>query len=195
FAKDNTIKQPENTIENKNVAASQTGVQNIEKEMTVVDGKKKDQKTKSILPKKIPIVAQNAATDTNSDFYQKTGIARRSATHRDDEISDKAVLKTNIADMVGLSANNYAVGTFGGISNLQITVSNHSVYPLDLVVVEVQYVQANKKIFKTENVYFHNVGAGSALMQEAPKSPRGIKVQYKIAVINSKDSGVSYSGN
>jgi hypothetical protein len=192
---ENTVKQPDNTIENKNVTASQTDIQNIKKEITPVDDKKKEQKTKNILPKKIPILSQSAATDTNSDYYQKTGVARRSSTHRDDEISDKAVLKTNIADMVGLSANTYSVGTFGGISNLQITVSNHSVYPLDLVVVEVQYVQANKKIFKTENIYFHNVGAGSALMQEAPKSPRGIKVQYKIAVINSKDSGLSYSGN
>jgi hypothetical protein len=190
---DNSTK--DNTIENKNVAASQTDLQNSKKESTTFEDKKPVQKTKNILPKKIPIVAQAAATDTNSDFYQKTGVARRSATHRTDEISDKVVLKTNIADMVGLTANNYSVGTFGGISNLQITVSNHSVYPLDLVVVEVHYVQANKKIFKTENVYFHNVGAGSALMQEAPKSPRGIKVQYKIAVINSKDSGLSYSGN
>jgi hypothetical protein len=185
--KDNTVKQLENTIENKNIAASQTGIQSIKKEP--------EQKTKNNLPKKIPIVSQNAATDTSSESYQKTGVARRSATHRTDEISDKAVLRTNIADMIGLTANNYSVGTFGGISNLQITVSNHSVYPLDVVVVEVQYVQANKKIFKTENLYFHNVGAGSALMQEAPKSPRGIKVQYKIAVINSKDSGLSYSGN
>ena len=192
----NTVKQPENTIANKNiVAVAQTDLQNIKKEATPLDEKKKELKTKSILPKKIPILSQSAATDTNSDYYQKTGVSRRSATHRDDEISDKAVLKTNIADMVGLTANTYTVGTFGGISNLQITVSNHSVYPLDLVVVEVQYVQANKKIFKTENIYFHNVGAGSALMQEAPKSPRGIKVQYKIAVINSKDSGLSYSGN
>jgi len=86
------------------------------------------------------------------------------------------------------------VGTFGGISDLQITVSNRSLYPLDLVVVEVQYIQSNKKIFKTENLYFHNIGAGAALMEEAPKSPRGVKVQCRLALINSKELGLAYTG-
>ena len=86
------------------------------------------------------------------------------------------------------------MGTFGGINDLQLTVTNRSIYPLDVVVVEVQYIQANKKVYRTENLYFRNIGAGSALMQEAPKSSRGIKVQYKIITISSKDLGLSYSG-
>jgi hypothetical protein len=61
-------------------------------------------------------------------------------------------------------------------------------------VVEVQYIQSNKKIYKTENLYYRGIGAGSALMQEAPKSSRGIRVQYKITMINSKELGLSYSG-
>jgi hypothetical protein len=75
-----------------------------------------------------------------------------------------------------------------------VTVTNGSAYPLDLVVVEVQYIQANKKTYKTENLYFHSIGAGAALMQEAPKSSRGIKVQYKITMINSKELGLTESG-
>jgi hypothetical protein len=106
----------------------------------------------------------------------------------------KELVKNNIADYVALSGNNYSVGTFGGISDLQLTVSNKSIYPLDLVVVEVQYIQSNKKIFKTENLYFRNIGAGSALMEEAPKSSRGVKVQYKITIINSKELGLAYTG-
>ena len=106
----------------------------------------------------------------------------------------KELVKNNIADYVSLSGNNYSVGTFGGISELQLTVSNKSVYPLDLVVVEIQYIQSNKKIFKTETLYFRNIGAGSALMEEAPKSSRGVKVQYKITLINSKELGLAYSG-
>jgi hypothetical protein len=105
----------------------------------------------------------------------------------------KDAIRNNIGDYVFLSANKYSVGTFGGISELQLTVSNRSVYPLDLVVVEVQYIQSNKKIFKTENLYFHSVGGGSALMQEAPSSPRGVKVQYRITIINSKDLGLAYT--
>jgi hypothetical protein len=105
-----------------------------------------------------------------------------------------ASAKANIASQVSVGANGYTVGTFGGINDLQVTVTNRSAYPLDLVVVEVQYIQANKKIYKTENLYFRGIGAGSALMQEAPKSSRGIKVSYKITMINSKELGLSYSG-
>jgi hypothetical protein len=106
----------------------------------------------------------------------------------------KDLIKNNIGEYVTLSGNSYSVGTFGGISDLQLTVSNKSVYPLDLVVVEVQYIQSNKKIFKTENLYFRNIGAGSALMEEAPRSSRGVKVQYKITLINSKELGLAYTG-
>jgi len=69
-------------------------------------------------------------------------------------------------------------------------VTNRSAYLLDLVVVEVQYIQANKKVFRTENLYFRGIGAGSALMLEAPKSSRGIKVQYNVTTVNSRELGI-----
>ncbi len=128
-------------------------------------------------------------------------VVHREAVHRADSeekpeagADREASVKANIASQVSVGANGYTVGTFGGINDLQVTVTNRSVYPLDLVVVEVQYIQANKKVYKTENLYFRGIGAGSALMQEAPKSSRGIKVSYKITMINSKDLGLSYSG-
>jgi hypothetical protein len=106
---------------------------------------------------------------------------------------DKEAVKNNIFEYLSLSNNKYYVGTFGGISDVQITVNNRSLYPLDLVVVEVRYIQTNKKLFKTENVYFKNIDPGSFLVQEAPKSSRGIKIEYRITLINSKELGLSYS--
>ena len=102
-------------------------------------------------------------------------------------------IKNNIEDYVSLSASKFNVGTFVGISDLQLTVSNTSPFTLDLVVVEVQYIQSNKKIFKTENLYYRSVGAGAAIMEEAPKSSRGVKVKYRITIISSKNNGISYS--
>jgi len=121
------------------------------------------------------------------------------ATQKIARAAESAVLakenvKNNIINYVGITGNKYNVGTFGGISDLQLTISNKSLYPLDLVMVEVQYIQSNKKVFKRENLYFRNIGAGSALMQEAPKSSRGVSVQYRITVINSKELGLSYTG-
>lgn len=147
-------------------------------------------------PKALMASASKAFVKDSATAMTTLPIVQREASHRTDAaegVTDKDALKPNIANLVSVSANGYVVGTFGGISDLQLTVSNHSTFPLDLVVVEVQYIQANKKVFKTESLNFHNIGAGSALMLEAPKTPRGIKVQYRIKLINSKESGLSYS--
>jgi hypothetical protein len=139
---------------------------------------------------------QPAATTPKDSSLLATPAVHRESSHRSDlsvEKVDKDVIRNNLSNLVSLGASGYTVGTFGGISGLQLTVSNRSVYALDLVVVEVQYIQANKKVFKTENLYFRGIAPGSALMQEAPKSSRGIKIQYKITLVNSKEPGLSYS--
>ncbi|MBN9384886.1 MAG: hypothetical protein J0H74_29290 [Chitinophagaceae bacterium] len=139
---------------------------------------------------------QLSVTAPKDSALPATPSVHRETSHRTElsvEKVDKDVIRNNLSNLVSLGASGYTVGTFGGISDLQLTVSNHSVYSLDLVVVEVQYIQANKKVFKTENLYFRGIAPGSALMQEAPKSSRGIKVQYKITLVNSKELGLSYS--
>ncbi|HXO74477.1 MAG TPA: hypothetical protein VN824_04585, partial [Puia sp.] len=88
-------------------------------------------------------------------IVNRDAVHRTDAGEKPDAVADKeASAKANIASQVSVGANGYTVGTFGGINDLQVTVSNRSAYPLDLVVVEVQYIQANKKIYKTENLYF-----------------------------------------
>lgn len=137
----------------------------------------------------------SAAPIKDSAVASLSPVPHRDASHRTENnaTTDKDAIRSNISNLVSVGTNNYTVGTFGGISELQVTVSNRSVYPLDLVVVAVDYIQANKKIFKTENLYFRAIGSGAALMLEAPKSNRGIKVQYRITLINSKELGLSYS--
>jgi hypothetical protein len=137
-------------------------------------------------------VEQIKLANDPTDLPEAAG-GQRQSLHRTDGILGKDAVKNNISDYVSLNSNKYNVGTFGGISDLQLTVSNRSLYPLDLVVVQVQYIQANKKVYKTENMYFRGVGAGAALMLEAPRSPRGVKVEYRISLINSKELGLSYT--
>ena len=140
--------------------------------------------------------AQASVTTSKDSSLPAAPAVHREASQRTDapvEKVDKDAIRNNLSNLVSIGASGYTVGTFGGISDLQLTVSNRSVYSLDLVVVEVQYIQSNKKVFKTENLYFRGIAPGSALMQEAPKSARGIKVQYKITLVNSKELGLSYS--
>jgi len=158
-----------------------------------------------------PPAAKDSAAGVNQAAYpgvaKGAGVAKGDAVHRgsltdkpsdeakaENSSADKGAARPSISNQVSVGANGYTVGTFGGINDLQLTVTNRSVYPLDLVVVEVQFIQANKKVYKTENLYFRNIGAGSALMQEAPRSSRGIKVQYKIITVSSREPGLSYSG-
>ena len=158
-------------------------------------------KEKPAAPKNQAFLPPSTKFPTKDSSAGVVPVLHREATRRVDltERSDNAdkdanAAKLNIASQISVGANGYTVGTFGGITDLQVTVTNRSVYSLDLVVVEVQFVQANKKVYKTENLYFRSIGAGSALMQEAPKSSRGIRAQYKIISINSKEGGLSYSG-
>jgi len=156
------------------------------------DGKAK---TTSNLPKAQMTAIKNTTPPKDSAVITYP-VVQREASHRSDlsvEKMDKDLIRNNVSNLVSIGASHYTVGAFGGISNLQLTISNRSIYALDLVVVEVQYIQSNKKVFKTENLYFRGIGAGAALMQEAPKSTRGIKVQYKITLVNSKELGLSYS--
>jgi hypothetical protein len=152
-------------------------------------------------PKKAALSSVKKDSATGTSLTQREVVDRAdmlekpSAETKPENTVDKDAARIAIANQVSVGANHYNVGTFGGINNLQLTVTNRSDYPLDLVVVEVQYIQANKKVYKTENLYFRNMAAGSALMQEAPKSTRGIKVQYKITGIDSKRLGLTYSGD
>jgi hypothetical protein len=151
------------------------------------------QKTEPIkTPAGVPAVVADSTAAQPIDQH-------REAVHRTDALQSTAVdnhesLKLALANQVSVGANKYAVGTFGGIHNLQVTVTNRSAYSLDLVVVAVSYIQANKKTYKTENLYFRGIAPGSALMLEAPKSSRGISVEYKITSINSKELGLSQPG-
>ena len=64
---------------------------------------------------------------------------------------------------------------------------NSSDLDLDLVVVDVEYLKVNKEVYKTETLYFKDVGANSSVTVTAPKSSRGNKINYKISLISSKD--------
>lgn len=164
--------------------------QSANKPSRIIRAKQKAEgpKNQAVLPVTIP--------DSSSI---QPAMLHREAVHRTDPaetlpVANIETVKAGLLNQVSVGTNKYDVGTFGGINHLQVTVTNRSAWSLDLVVVEVQYIQANKKTFRTENLYFHGISPGSALMLEAPKSPRGIRIQYKITTINSKELGLSESG-
>jgi hypothetical protein len=99
----------------------------------------------------------------------------------------KSQARNNIRSLVTASVNNYSKGAFGGLSEIQLTVNNRSSYTIDEITVEIQYILSNAKLYKTEILNFQNIAPASSLMLEAPTSSRGVKINYRIVSVKSKE--------
>ncbi|WP_080059470.1 serine/threonine protein kinase [Spirosoma aerolatum] len=84
------------------------------------------------------------------------------------------------ADGLTVKVNDYRVGFFGGIKNVQLQLSNPSQITFSSVVVKVNYYKDSGGLYKSEKVSFNNVGPNSSAIQSAPNSDRGTKLTYKI---------------
>jgi len=102
--------------------------------------------------------------------------------------------KKNIRQLVSVQNNKYKTGVLGGISDLQITVTNKSEFELDVVEVEVEYLGPEKRVVKRQIVVFNKIKPGKEVMQEVPKTNRGVTVISSIKGINSKSLGLAYTG-
>lgn len=102
--------------------------------------------------------------------------------------------RKNIHQLVAVDANKYKTGVLGGISDLQLTISNNSLYPLDQVEVEVRYLGPEKRVVKTQLLLFNDVAPGEQKTIEAPRTNRGVTVDYVITRINSKALGLAHAG-
>ncbi len=102
--------------------------------------------------------------------------------------------RQNIYQLVSIEGSPYKTGVLGGISNLQLTISNNSLYPIDQVEVLVNYMNIEKKIVKKEIIVINDVAAGEQKTMNVPKSKRGVSVSYSITKINSRALGLAHSG-
>ena len=82
------------------------------------------------------------------------------------------------APALSVSANDYKVGMFGGISDLEITVNNPSSLNIEKAVVEVEFLKPNGSVVKSEKV-------------AVPASSRGVKVRYRVVSSDVHDGKVA----
>jgi hypothetical protein len=102
--------------------------------------------------------------------------------------------RKNIYQMVAVEGSKYKTGVLGGISDLRLTISNNSPYPIDQVAVEIKYLGMEKKMVKTQTIIFNDIPPGEQKTLEAPRTSRGISVDYAITRINSKILGLAQAG-
>jgi hypothetical protein len=92
----------------------------------------------------------------------------------------------NLLNKVSVKSNTYIRGAFGGIRGLELTVFNNSSYLLDEVKVELQIMKPSDQPLRTDIITFHNIGANGAVTVKVPDSQRGIRVEYRITDIESR---------
>ena len=145
---------------------------------------------KSLRPdsvKKDSLVNQAALLSTLklSDSLRQTNLPKA------DILYDK--IKAHPENYVSLVAGRYSTGVFGGISSFPVTLTNNSPVMLNLVVVTIDYIQNNEKIFKTESLSFSDLEPGESVTLKAPKSQRGIKITTSMHLVNSRQPDLSSS--
>lgn len=102
--------------------------------------------------------------------------------------------RKNINQLVSVESNKYKTGVLGGISDLRLTISNNSLFQLDRVEVEIRYLGPEKRVVKTQRLLFNDVPPGKQITLDAPKTNRGVSIDYSIRAINSKELGLAHSG-
>ena len=140
----------------------------------------------------------NGSSENNNYNGDNTsGIDSSAAYSESDRINDELTAKNrnyrnNIEQYVGASTNRYSYNELGGISNLDIIVTNNTEYLLDEVNVNVDYIKDNGGIYKSEIVTIYNIPAKQDKSVSAPESDRGTSVEAKIQTISSKKLHICY---
>lgn len=102
--------------------------------------------------------------------------------------------RNNLEDLVSVASNDYKRVAFGGIRNLHLTVTNNSKFELDNVIVELQYLKPSEETLRTENIRFSSIGPNASSTIRVPDTNRGIKVNYRIINIDSRQTTGTTSG-
>lgn len=121
--------------------------------------------------------------DENSNGSSNTNTEKRSFT------------ATAISSLVSVTSNEYQKVAFGGIRDLQLTITNDSKYILDNVIVELQYLKPSEQPMRTENIQFTSIGPKATSTKRIPDTNRGIKVVYRIINVKSRQMDDALAGN
>ena len=129
-------------------------------------------KVERALPEE-PIISAESPESTN-DF----------AVKQEEEKKEAPVEKK--APSLSLSANDYKVGVFGGVSELEISVSNPSSVTVDKATIEVEFLKPNGNVVKSETLSVENISAGGSKKISVPSSGRGVKVRYRVVSVEAQ---------
>jgi hypothetical protein len=97
------------------------------------------------------------------------------------------------SEFVKLEEGDYHPNPFGGITGLDLTVSNLTGYAIDEVEVEVDYIKESGVVYKTETVTFKNLPANVKQTKYAPESSRGTSVKTRVKSVTAHSFNFCYN--
>jgi len=181
------IATPVEEVTEEPVAESSTpesyGPQNIPIAETITE---RDAAPGISAPARKTTASKNAATDKEPAPVTNEQPAKNPPPVTENKEVKKVAVE-NITSKLQLKTNEYTVAAFGGIRNLKMTLQNDSRYLLDKVSVELRYLNPEGKVVKTETIDFNFVQPGAEATVAVKKTSRGIKLDYKITSIESKE--------
>lgn len=137
----------------------------------------------AVLPKKDKPVSKNKNSEDSQPAIVFTEKKEQAAEAETGE--RPVVTRENLFKLVDVKPNAYKTGVLGGISNLQFELTNNSNIELHRVAIEIKYLGPEKKVVRTQTVYFENVAPGAQSTIDVPKSNRGVTIEYNITDIKS----------
>ena len=99
----------------------------------------------------------------------------------------KSVKPKDIKRQVKVKTNKYKVGLFGGINGLQFKVYNASPHLIDNLSIVVDYLKPNGDVVETEQYQLSSVKPMSFKTLDVPSNKRGVKINYRVINIYSKE--------
>ncbi|WP_143097688.1 hypothetical protein [Chitinophaga sp. CF118] len=170
----------------------------------VVSYSRQQDRIKQVLSQNERLLNENRqlkeSLDINSNTTQQIE-SRREVQQRTEAAGEgtfverRTYFRRNWKQFIAVSTSDYKTGFFGGIKDLKIIVRNQTEYPLDNVVVSVEYLRGNGDAFKTEQYTINDVPAKGTQSVSAAASRKGQKVEIKLVSITSQPMNFCWAAN
>lgn len=171
---------------NADVPAEQPAENNTASIIPDINHSTTENNSAEALPKKDKPVSRNKNSEDNQSAILFTEKKEQPAMKEEAEtVEQPLVTRENLFKLVDVKPNAYKTGVLGGISNLQFELTNNSNIELHRVAIEIKYLGPEKKVVRTQTVYFENVAPGAQTTIDVPKSNRGVTIEYHITDIKS----------
>jgi len=129
-----------------------------------------------------------------SNIISENTINQDNITPEEDD-SVNMHIRNNITSLIQVNTNQYSVDAFGGISNLDVIVTNNTDFTIDEITVAIAYIKKNDGIFKAEYVTFNNIPPNQNKSLSAPDSNRGLSVKLTKQTITASELNLCYNNS